>query len=62
MIYDRVFNVSGMAYNKCGSLSCTVCMLEVFSYAVQKVIPLKRFIFYVTSKGKLCRDRYRFNL
>ena len=58
MIYDRVFNVMGRAYTKCGFLSCTVCMLEVCSYAVQKVIifaftkiPLKIFIFNVTSKG-----------
>ena len=38
MIYDRVFNVIGRAYTKCGFLSCTVSMLEVCSYAVQKVM------------------------
>ena len=38
MLYDRMFNVMGRAYTKCGFLSCTVCMLEVCSDAVQKVM------------------------
>ena len=38
MIYDRVFNTMGRAYTKCGLLNCTVYMLEVCSYAVQKVM------------------------
>ena len=38
MIYDRMFNVIGRAYTKCGFLSCNVYMLEVCSQAVQKVM------------------------
>ena len=68
MIYDRVFNVIGRAYTKCGFLSCTVSMLEVFLCSAEgngfcfTKIPLKRFILYVTSKGKLCHDRHRITL